>query len=145
MSTRRILTIALTAALAFGAVPSNLLARQENGLLAGKATSEAKKPFTDYVVQLRDPQSAQIVKTTTLGAQGQFSFTGVLLSRRLVVELKNTKTNKVVCTEGPYVLTQTQLSRTDVDINCGASPAWWLLAAAAGAGAGVAVLTASGG
>ena len=51
---------------------------------------------------------------------------------KYVVELLN-EDGKVVCTEGPFDLTQ-QPNRPDVVIDCGNPAAWWLLAAAAAAG-----------
>jgi hypothetical protein len=145
MSTRRILAMALAASLVAGSVPGAFAAGQENGTISGKA-SEAKPPYSDYLVQLRDPATAQVVKTAQLSDQGAFTFTALPTSRRFVVELLNVRQNRVVCTEGPYVLTTAQTSRANVDINCGTSPAaWWLLLAGAGAAAGIATLTASGG
>ena len=56
-----------------------------------------------------------------------------------LVELVN-KNGKVICTEGPYNLTQAAAQKTDVNIDCGVPPSAWLLvagAAAAGVTAGV--------
>jgi hypothetical protein len=148
MSSRRLLAAALAASLAVGSVPGAFAAgqQQENGTISGKATSEAKPPFNNYMVQLRDPVTAQVVRTGQLNDRGLFTISGVPVSRRVLVELFNVRENRVVCTEGPYLLTPTDQARTNIDINCGTSPAaWWLLLAGAGAAASIATLTASGG
>jgi hypothetical protein len=133
----------LAAAIAVGVSPA--MAQQSAGIISGKATDEAKQPYSDYAVQLRDAASGAVVGTQPLNAQGQFSFSGVELSRRFLVELLNTRENRVVCTEGPYMLsTPAMPSKTDVNIDCGGPPAaLWLLAAGAGAAAAIAVATRS--
>jgi hypothetical protein len=133
----------LAALLAVGVSPA--MAQQTAGIISGKATDEAKQPYSDYAVQLRDAATGQVVGTQPLNPQGQFSFSGVEMARRYLVELFNTKQNKVVCTEGPYVLSAATLpSKTDVNIDCGRAPAaLWLLAAGAGAAAAIAVATRS--
>jgi hypothetical protein len=146
MSTRRRLALALALAIAGGAVPALVAAQaQATGTIAGRANDEAKKPYTDYTVRLRDAASGLIAGTTPLDQDARFTFNTVTLSTRYVVELFNTKKNKVVCTEGPYALTPSALNKLDVNINCGATPAaWWLLVAGAAAGT-VGVLVQSGG
>ena len=146
MATRRILALALVAGLSMGSWLGTRVSGQENGAIGGKATSEAKRPYSDYQVLLRDPSTGQVVRVVPLGTEAQFSFSGVTLSRRLLVELLNTKTNRIVCTEGPYTLTTAAPVRNDVNINCGSTPAaWWLMLAGAGAVSGIALLEASGG
>ena len=61
------------------------------------------------------------------------------IEQKYQVELFSIKDNKVVCTEGPYELSTTKLSFTDVNINCGTNPAAWWLAAAGGAAAAIAL------
>src|SRR5262245_52661953 len=85
MATRRILAAGLAGLRAFGMSPA--LAQQANGVLAGKATDEAKQPYSDYAVQLRDAVSGQVVTMSPLTQQGQFSFKSVPLSRKFLVEL----------------------------------------------------------
>ena len=140
MATRRFLAAGLAALLTVGVSPA--LAQQANGSIAGKATDEARQPYSDYTVQLRDAATGQVAGTVTLGTQGQFSFSGLQLSQRFIVELYNTKESKVVCTEGPYVLATGAPSKTDVNIDCGKAPAaLWLLAAGAGTAAAIALTT----
>ena len=112
---------------------------QGNGIISGKATDEAKKPYTDYKVQLRDVATSQIVATTTLDPQARFAFNNLVLAKKYVVELSNVPQNKIVCTEGPYALSSTLISKTDVNINCGGNPAAWWLLAAGGAAAAIAL------
>jgi hypothetical protein len=140
MSIRRSLALALTLGLAAGTLPTVLSAApQQTGVIAGKATDEAKKPYSNYTVRLRDVVAGQIATTVPLDPQGRFSFNAVTLATRYLVELFSTKDNKVVCTEGPYTLTASALNKTDVNINCGTNPAAWWLAAAGGAAALIAV------
>ena len=125
--------------LTVGATP--MMAQQSAGVLGGKATDEARKPYTDYSVQLRNPVNGQIVATQPLTAQGQFTFNDVALNQKMLVELINLKQNKVVCTEGPFALSApAQTNKTDVNIDCGKPPtAAWLLAAGAGAASAIAL------
>jgi hypothetical protein len=123
---------------------SSVLAQQAAGVIAGRATDEARQPFSDYSVQLRDVASGQIAATKPLNGQGQFDFDGLPLARQFLVELYDTREKKVVCTEGPYRLAATAPSRTDVNIDCGKVPAAaWLLAAGAGTAAAIALTTTS--
>jgi hypothetical protein len=138
MATRKTLAIALAAVMAFSVSP--LFAQQTNGVISGSADDEAKQPYSDYSVQLRDAATGQIVNTVQLNGQGQFSFENVGLGRRLLVELLNVKDKNTVCTEGPYVLAPGQPSKTNVNIDCGKAPAaFWLLAAGAGTAAAIAL------
>ena len=145
MSIRSSIALTLVVALTAGSMPVLVRAapqaQQPNGTIAGIATDEAKKPYADYKVQLRDLATSQIVSTVTLDPQGRFTFGELALTKKYLVELYNTPKNKIVCTEGPYDLTRTFL-KNDVDISCNKVPAaWWLLgvAAAAGITAGVVV------
>ena len=108
--------------------------------LSGTAKNEAKKPYTDYTTRARDVQTGEIAGTATnADPDANFTIAG-LPPANYVVELLN-KDGKVVCTEGPFDMTQ-QFLKTDIDINCNKVPAaWWLLGAAAAAGitAGVVV------
>jgi len=145
MSIRRALALGLVIALTAGLVPSTVAAQEQTGSIAGKAR-EAKKPYTDYTVQLRDILTGQVVQTVSLTDDGSFSLTGVKPSARHVVELFSKKVNKVVCTEGPFVLTTAALKKDGVVISCGTNPsAWWLLVAGAGTATTIAVTQVSGG
>lgn len=143
MVIRRTLALSLAALFVVGSLP--VAAQQPTtGSISGQAVDEARKPYTDYTVQLRDALSGQIVSTVPLDAKGLFSFTGLELSRRVLVELYNVKEKELVCTEGPYLLAQNASVRQNLNIDCGAAPAaLWLLAAGAGAVAAVAVVTVS--
>jgi len=148
MSIQRAVASVLVAILSVGTAPA--LAQTQAGgaitpgTLSGKATDEAKQPYADWAVQLRDVTTGQVVSTRTLNQQGQFSFTSVTLSRSYLVELVQIKEKKIVCTEGPFGLTTANPSKVDVNISCGKVPAAiWLLAAGAGAAAAVAIATRS--
>jgi hypothetical protein len=129
--------------LAVGVSPA-LAQQATTGAISGKATDEAKKPFSNYTVQLRDAASGRVVGTTALDDQGRFAFSNLELSRRFLVELYQVKDQKIICTEGPYPLLPSASVRSDVNIDCGKAPAaLWLLAAGAGTVAAVAVATQS--
>ena len=138
---RRFVSATLVAALAAGVAP-HVLAQQ--GTISGRATSEARKPYANYTVQLVDISNRHVAGTVSLDPQGQFSFGGVPADKQYLVQLFSLRENRIVCTEGPYALVApSQLSKTDVNIKCGKPAALWLLAAAAAAGTSAAVTTQS--
>jgi hypothetical protein len=142
MKSNRIVAIAVAFALASGAAQTALLAAgQQTATIAGTAKDEAKKPYTDFTVRARDVSSGQIGGTTTLTNDATFTLPD-LSSAKYLVELVN-KQGKVVCTEGPFDLTQ-QMLKNDVVIDCGKVPAaWWLLGAAAAAGITAGIIAAN--
>ncbi|HXT69806.1 MAG TPA: hypothetical protein VN700_08620 [Vicinamibacterales bacterium] len=142
MTTRRVIAVALAAAVSVATSP--VYAQQAPGTLAGKATDEARQPYTDYAVQVRDVATGQVLQTQQLSLQGLFSFSKMAQARPYLIELYHQKERRVICTEGPYTLTEKAPSKLDVNINCGKMPAaFWLLLAGAGAAAAVAVGTRS--
>jgi hypothetical protein len=130
MTMRRVLAGTLAALLVVGTVPA--LAQQAvTGVISGRATDEVDAPYEDYRVQLRSAETGLVVATEPLTAQGLFSFSGVAMTTPLLVELVDIADNDIICSEGPYTLTApNQTSRTSVNIECGGSAAWLLLAAA---------------
>jgi hypothetical protein len=126
-------------AVALALAGTGLLA--ETGQISGTAKDEAKKPFTDYSVQARDTQG-QVIGTSPLDSTGAFTLPN-LGTAKYLVELVN-KSGKVVCTEGPYDLSQ-QAIKDGVVIDCNKVPAaWWLLGAAAAAGITAGVVSTTG-
>jgi hypothetical protein len=136
MTTRQVVATALALAVMGGSMPTTLMAgAQGAATVSGTAKDEAKKPFPEYTVQARNVGTGvaggPIAGSIALDPNGNFSLTGLMPSR-YVIELLN-KNGKIVCTEGPYDLTQ-QPTKNDVVINCNHVPvAWWLLAAAGAA------------
>jgi hypothetical protein len=129
MISKRFMALGLTTLLAVGSIP---VLAQQAGTLGGKATDEAKQPYSDYTVQIRDAATGQIVQTQPLNATGQFTFSNLEMNQRLLVELFNVPKAEVVCTEGPFTLqTPAMPSKTDVNIDCGKKALWLLLAAPA--------------
>jgi hypothetical protein len=126
---RRAMALTLLTALTGGSTPSfvNAQVQQAQGTFAGKA-SDARQPFNDLRVQVRDVMTNQVTNSTTLDQQARFTVGGVPVAGRYLVELFNTRDSRVLCTEGPYILNPQMTSKLDVDINCGLNPAWWLLA-----------------
>ena len=139
MKTRQIVALGLAVMLATAALPLRLIAAgQQNATISGTAKNEAQKPFPDYTARARNAQDGQIAGMTPLDANANFSFTGLPLAT-YVVELVN-RNGKVVCTEGPFNLSQ-QPVKDNVNISCNKVPAaWWLLGAAAAAGITAGVL-----
>ena len=133
MKSHRIVAVAVAFALASGAAQTALLAAgQQTATIAGTAKDEAKKPYTDNTVRARDTAQGTIAGTAPLNTEGNFSLPN-LSSAKYLIELVD-KNGKVVCTEGPFDLSQ-QMLKNDVVIDCGKVPAaWWLLGAAAAAG-----------
>ena len=135
MKTRQILATGLIAAVVTATGPVSLIAGgQQNATIGGTAKDEAKKPYTDYSTRARNVQAGQIAGTVMLDTNGSFSLPG-LPPANYVVELLN-KDGKVVCTEGPFNMTQ-QPVKDDVKISCNnkkATTGWFLLGAAAAAG-----------
>ena len=142
MSLRAALVSTLVVALAVTSVP---MSAQNNGLLSGTAQNEAKQPYQDFRVDVRDVASLMVVGTSALDPKANFSVASLGLGKKYQVELVRIMDNgkaitpKIVCVEGPYDLTTTKLSYTDVNINCGTNPAAWWLAAAGGAAAAIAL------
>ena len=134
----RVISAAVVLALAGPLVP--IQAQQASGVIGGKATDEARQPYSDYAVQLRDVTTGQVVSNKALDVQGLFTFNDVTVGRPFLVELFQTKERRIICTEGPFTLTATLPSKTDVSISCGKAPAaLWILLAGAGAAAAIAV------
>lgn len=143
MNIKRIVAAVLALGMTIGASP--MAAQQPTvGIIAGRATDEARRPYSNYTVLLRDAESGQIVGTVPLDAKGEYRFSNLELSRKFLVELFNVKDKEVICTEGPFPLNPDSAERIDAHIDCGAAPAAiWLLAATAGAVAAIAVVTES--
>jgi hypothetical protein len=126
---------AVAVAFALASATALVAAGQQTATLAGTAKDEAKKPYSDYTVRARDVATGMIAGNVPLNTDGNFSLPDLSTTKYLVelVEHKKNK-DKVVCTEGPFDLTQ-QMLKNDVVIDCGKVPAaWWLLGAAAAAG-----------
>jgi hypothetical protein len=144
MKMRQIVATGLAFALAIAVMPMSVSAGgQQNATISGTAKKEAKKPYIEFTTRARNVQGGQIAGTVMLDANANFALAN-LPPANYVVELLN-KDGKVVCTEGPFNLTQ-QLVKDNVDISCNKVPvAWWLLGAAAAAGitAGVVIANAS--
>jgi hypothetical protein len=147
MSTRRILAIAMAVLLA--GLPTSAAAQQQSviGSISGSVDAKTMKAGA-HAVRLRDVITGQVVKTGTLGPQGQFTFDQLPLGRKYMVELVDTAANKVVATQGPFTLSATaSVIKTGVLMSSAASKmpaALWLIAAGAGTAVAVATATESG-
>jgi hypothetical protein len=141
MKKNRFVTLALALTFTASAMPGSLLAQQSTSL-AGTAKDEAKQPYTNYTVRARDVTAGTIADTTPLNGQGGFSMTG-LTSAKYIVELVDNK-NKIVCTEGPFDMSQ-QAIKSDVIVDCNKKVATAALVAAALAAGVTAGVVAAGG
>jgi hypothetical protein len=142
MRLRQLVATALAATMA--AVP--IIAQQgpPTVTISGVAKKEAKKPYSNYTTRARNVQNGEIAGAAT-NADPDANFTlSNLPPATYVIELLRVEKDgdiKIVCTEGPYDMTQTFV-KNDVDISCNKIPvAWWLLGLASTAGltAGVVV------
>jgi hypothetical protein len=132
---------ALAVAVAISLASAGVMAQQQ-GQISGTAKDQAKEPYADYSVRVRDVANGQIGGTTALDNSGAFTVAS-LPTANYVVELLN-KDGKVVCTEGPFDLAQ-QLIRDGVIVDCNKFPAaFWLLGAGAAAGITAGVVAATG-
>jgi hypothetical protein len=140
----RMIASGLAVAMAIAALPITAVAGaggQQTVTLGGTGKKEAKKPYTQYSTRARNSRTGDIAGTTPLDVDANFTLAN-LPPASYVVELLD-KDSKLVCTEGPFNLTQ-QLAKTDIDISCNKVPvAWWLLGAAAAAGITAGIVTAS--
>jgi hypothetical protein len=144
MAIQKFCSAALASVLILGTLPLAAQQKPATGSIAGRATDEARRPYTNYVVQLRDAETGQIVTTVPLDTQGRYQFVDLPLSRHFLVELYNVRDREMICTEGPQTLTADAAERNDLNIDCGAAPAaLWLLTAAAGAAAATGIVTQS--
>jgi len=115
---------------------------QQQGQISGTAKDQAKEPYTDYSVRVRDVVQGQVGGTATLDRTGAFTVPN-LPAANYVVELMN-KDGKVVCTEGPFDLAQ-ELIRDGVIVDCNKFPvALVLLGAGAAAGVTAGIVAAGG-
>jgi hypothetical protein len=141
MTSQRIVAGALALFLAAGSTLT--VAQQVAGTIAGRL-ADAKKPYSDYAVQVRDVTTGLVVATVPVDDQAKFTVTGVTVPNTYLIELVVEKDKKIVCTDGPYVLTTPEPAKLDVNVGCGKVPtAVWLLAAGAGAAAAITVSTRS--
>ena len=135
MTTRQMIATAMALAVMGGSTPTTLMAgAQQTASLGGTARNEAKKPFPEFTVQVRNISApgSPIAGSIALDPDGNFTLTDLTPSK-FVVELLNKK-GKLVCTEGPFDLTAAPMAKNDVVIDCNHVPvAWWLLAAAGAA------------
>ena len=135
MSIKGTVALALTIALGTSSVsPALAQAAQNSGSLAGRATDKAKKPYEDYAVRVHTVDNSVIIQTVPLNQMGVFSITSLGLEKAYLLDLVNTKdNNKIVCTEGPFLLNDKAMSKADINIDCGKNPTAWILLAGAGA------------
>jgi len=144
-SRSRFCALALVFVFTVGLSPMAAQQAAVTGIIAGRATDEARRPYANYIVQLRDADTGQIVTTVPLDSQGRYRFVDLPLERHFLIELYNVRDREMICTEGPQTLTPNANERNDLNIDCGATPAaLWLLMAAVGAVAATGVVTQSG-
>lgn len=115
---------------------------QQQGQISGTAKDQAKEPYPDYSVRVRNVINGQIGGSSPLDNMGAFTIPN-LPTANYVVELLN-RNGKVVCTEGPFDLAK-QLIKDGVIVDCNKFPAaFWLLGAGAAAGITAGVVAATG-
>ncbi len=133
---KRFLALSLIAGVVIAAVPMS--ADQNTGSLAGKASEEAKKPYSNYSVRAR-LASGGSGNTVPLGPDGRFAIAGLNFPGDYLVELINNSDGNVVCTEGPF-----KNAKGNINIDCGKVPAaLWLTPLAGGLAATLGVVSTS--
>lgn len=85
---RRLIALFLSAAMAFFTVTPLVAAKNQTGTLTGNAKDAEGRNLSNYTVRVRDVATGQLAGSTTSGATGQFSFTG-LTPGIYVVEVVN--------------------------------------------------------
>lgn len=139
ISVKRLLALSLMAAVVCAAKPMQAI-DQNSGSLAGRASEEARKPFSNYSVRAR-LASGGSGNTVPLGPDGRFAITGLIFPGDYLVELINNADGNVVCTEGPF-----KDAKGNINIDCGKVPAaLWITPLAGGLAATLGVVTASNG
>ncbi len=108
---KRCLALSLMAAVLITAAP--MQADQNSGSLVGKATEEAKRPYSNYSVRAR-LASGGSGNTVPLSVDGRFAITGLSFPGDYLVELINNADGNVVCTEGPF-----KNAKGNINIDCG--------------------------
>ena len=139
MKSQRIVTMVTAFALASGVAQAALFATpQQTATLAGTAKDEAKKgsdkaPYEGYSVRAREESQGTIVSTVPLNAEGNFTLPDLSMAKYIVELILTEKDGdiKIVCTEGPYDLTQ-QMLKNDIVIDCDRVPAGFYLISGAG-------------
>lgn len=117
------LALALVGGLALAPVAA---AGRQNGVISGSAAAEAKQPYSQYIVRVRDVSNNTYPVHTTLDANGNFALNG-LTAGSFVVELVKVKANKgpdegkPVCSAGPFTLQDSSAQITDLMIKKGAN------------------------
>ena len=135
---QRLLVPTVMAAVLIAAMP--MYADQNSGSLAGKATEEARRPYSNYSVRAR-LASGGSGNTVPLGGDGRFAITGLSFPGDYLVELINNADGNVVCTEGPF-----KDAKGNINIDCGKTPAaQWLTPLLAPLAATLGVVQASNG
>jgi hypothetical protein len=75
---RKLLSIALVAAVSFGGVPlSALPAAYDSVAVSGNAYTPTRQPLSNAVVQIRNVKTGALVNSTVTGAAGEFAFKDV--------------------------------------------------------------------
>ena len=127
MAFRQVMAASLALVMAVGTAP--LVTAQQQGAISGRAVDEADSPYTHYTVQLRHPDTAQILGTQPLNGEGRFSFTGLNLQDYLVELIDTDDDNRLVCQEEVGI--DSSVPNLEVNIDCGSPNAFLFLAAGA--------------
>jgi hypothetical protein len=105
--------------------------RNAVGTMTGRAADSLSKPFTDYVVVVRDVQTGGILAKQTIDSLGNYMVFGLAPSRFVVVELRNVRGGGVLWTGGPYVISADRATNLAVNVGYGSQMASWVMTAAA--------------
>lgn len=112
-------------------VPDPRIPKNPAGTLKGHTADGVPRPYTDYVVTVRDVETGGVLAKQSLDAEGYFTFEGLPPKKYVVVELRNFRKGGVVWTGGPYVLSADRATNLAVSAGYGSQAAPWVLTAAA--------------
>jgi hypothetical protein len=106
-------------------------ARAASGTVKGRVADGMPRPFTDYVVTVRDVETGGVLGRQTMDAEGNFTVQGLTPHRFVVVELRNVRRGGVMWTGGPYVISADRATSLAMSVGYGSQTASWVMTAAA--------------
>ena len=99
---RRVVAAAVVViVLTTGGAPSG---HSQEGVISGRATGGAQRPYSDYNVQVIDVSNRQLIGTGKLDDRGRFILMDIPVDRQYLVHLYSVRERRIACTEGPYAL-----------------------------------------
>ena len=102
-------------------------ARPVAGTLRGRAAESLAKPYSDYLVIVRDVLTGAELARQMMDTAGAFFVEGLTPQRYVIVELRNVRRGGIVWTGGPYVLSADRASTVILNVGYGSQTASWVM------------------